>query len=77
MGCGLTEAEESRTMASGKVTLSVEIESEHNEWRGEVAKEFRFPDGSKSLRVLLDYAIKDGDRELIFSRRNGRCRFCG
>ena len=64
-------------MASDKLTLTIEIESEHNDWLGEVAKEFRFPDGSKSLLVLLDYAIKDGDRELIFSRRNARCRFCG
>ena len=64
-------------MARDLVTLSVEIESEHSEWLGEVAKEYRFPDGSKSLRVLLDYAIKDGDKDLIFSRRNARCRFCG
>ncbi len=53
------------------------MQGEHNEWLGEMAKEYRFPDGSKSLRVLLDYAIKDGDKELIFSRKNARCRFCG
>ena len=64
-------------MASDKVTLSFEIEDEHNEWLGEIAKEYRFPDDSKSLRVLLDYAIKDGDKDQIFSRKNARCRFCG
>ena len=64
-------------MAKDKVTLSFEIENEQNEWLGEMAKEYRFPDGSKSLRVLLDYVIKDGDKELIFSRKNARCRFCG
>ena len=64
-------------MASDKVTLTVEIESEHNEWLDEVAKEFRFPDGSKSLRVLLDFAIQDGDSDLIFATENMRCRFCG
>ena len=62
-------------MGRDVVTLSFEIESEQSEWLGEVAKEYRFPDGSKSLRVLLDYAIKDGDKELIFSRKNARCRF--
>ena len=64
-------------MGRDVVTLSFEIESEQNEWLGEVGKEYRFPDGSKSLRVLLDYAIKDGDKELIFLRKNARRRFCG
>ena len=52
------------------------MQSEHNDWLGEVAKEYRFQDGSKALPVLLDYPIRDGDKDLISSRKNARCRYC-
>jgi hypothetical protein len=64
-------------MASDKVTNPFEIESEQNDWLDEVAEEYSLQDSSKALRVLLDYAIQDGDKDLIFATENMRCRFCG
>ncbi len=64
-------------MPSNKVTHEFEIESEHREWLEEVAEEYDFQDESKALRVLLDYAIQDADKEMVFSDENMRCRYCG
>jgi hypothetical protein len=64
-------------MPSDKVTHEFEIESEHREWLEEVAEEYDFQDESKALRVLLDYAIQDADKEMVFSDENMRCRYCG
>ena len=64
-------------MPSNKVTHEFEIESEHREWLDEVAEEYDFQDESKALRVLLDYAIQDADKEMVFSDENMRCRYCG
>ena len=64
-------------MASDKVTNPFEIEREQNDWLDEVAEEYSLQDSSKALRVLLDYAIQDGDKDLIFATENMRCRFCG
>ena len=68
---------EEETMASDKVTHPFEIESEQNDWLDEIAEEYSLQDSSKALRVLLDYAIQDGDADLIFAPENMRCRFCG
>ncbi len=54
-----------------------EVESVHLEWLDKIADEFNFMDESKALRVLLDYAIQDGDKELIFADSNMRCLHCG
>ena len=64
-------------MAMNKVDQSFEIEQEQLEWLGEVAKNYKLADEAKALRVLLDFAIQDGDSDLIFSAENMRCRFCG
>ena len=64
-------------MPSDKVTHEFEIESEHREWLEEIAEEYDFQDESKALRVLLDYAIQDADKEMVFSDENMRCRYCG
>ena len=64
-------------MPSDKIAQTVEIERAQSDWLGEIAKDYRLPDNAKALRVLLDFAIQDGDRDLIFSRDNMRCRFCG
>jgi hypothetical protein len=64
-------------MPSDKVTHEFEIESEHREWLEEVAEEYDFQDESKALRVLLDYAIQDADKDMVFSNENMRCRYCG
>ncbi len=64
-------------MPSDKVTHEFEIESEHREWLEAVAEEYHFQDESKALRVLLDYAVQDADKEMVFSDENMRCRYCG
>lgn len=63
-------------MAKDKVTVDLEIERDHAEWLKENAERFGLEDESKALRVLMDYAIRDVDDELIFSPRNKRCRHC-
>jgi len=60
-----------------KVIVNVEIERDHKEWLKQVAEKFDFPDESKALRVLLDFAIQDGNLEEIFGSQNMRCRHCG
>lgn len=64
-------------MPHDAVEQEFEIESTHREWLDKIADEFNFMDESKALRVLLDYAIQDGDKELIFSDTNMRCLHCG
>ena len=63
-------------MPSDKVSHEFEIESQQRDWLEEVADEYDFQDESKALRVLLDFAIQDGDKDLIFADENMRCRFC-
>lgn len=63
-------------MAKDKVMVNLEIESDHKEWLNQIANKYGFPDESKALRVLLDYAIQDGNKEEIFSSETMRCRHC-
>ena len=64
-------------MPSDKIDQTFEIEQEQFDWLGEVAESYGLADEAKALRVLLDFAIEDGDRDAIFSAENMRCRFCG
>jgi hypothetical protein len=40
-------------------------------------QKYRIKDEGKALRVLLDYAVSDGDLDLIFDKKNMRCIACG
>ena len=62
--------------ASNKVELTLEIESDQASYLERIAERFDFPDSSKALRVLLDFAIQDVDPDTIFSQDNMRCRHC-
>lgn len=64
-------------MPKEKIIVDLEIESDHKEWLSQITNKFGFPDESKALRVLLDYAIQDGNEDEIFSSANIRCRHCG
>ena len=64
-------------MPMNKVDQTFEIEQEQFDWLGETAEKYDLADEAKALRVLLDFAIQDGDSDLIFSDENMRCRFCG
>ena len=59
-----------------KDEISVELESDQLTWLDQVVSDYDFPDESKALRVLIDYAIQDGDADLIFSPENMRCQHC-
>lgn len=60
-----------------KVNTSFEIQSDQQEWLAKMVKEYDLPNVSKALRVLLDYAIEDADKNEIFAPQNARCRHCG
>lgn len=64
-------------MPMNKIDQTFEIEQEQLDWLGEIATNYGLADEAKALRVLLDFAIEDGDKDLIFSDENMRCRFCG
>ena len=64
-------------MPKDKVTVTLELESDQVQWLNTIAEEHRLRDQSKAARVLLDYAMKDGDSVEIFSRENARCAHCG
>ena len=59
------------------VDTSYEIQDDQQEWLNKIAAEYDIPDASKALRILLDYAIEDGDDREIFAPENSRCRHCG
>ena len=58
------------------VQISVEVEEDQADYLKKMAEEYDLADESKALRVLLDYAIMDGDAETIYNMRNMRCRHC-
>ena len=64
-------------MPMNKIDQTFEIEQEQLDWLGEIATSYGLSDEAKALRVLLDFAIEDGDKDLICSDENMRCRFCG
>ena len=59
-----------------KVYVTITIEEDHLEWILSVTEKYDLSDESKTFRVLLDYAIENGDQEEIFSEDNMRCRHC-
>ena len=64
-------------MPSNKIDQTFEIEQKQFDWLGKIAEDYGLADEAKALRVLLDFAVQDGDKDLIFSDENMRCRFCG
>ena len=58
------------------VQISFEIEGDHADYLKKMTEEYGLADESKALRVLLDYAIADGDAETIYDMHNMRCRHC-
>ena len=62
--------------AKNAVKITVEVEGYQLAYLKKIAEEFSLPDESKALRVLLDYALQDGDDYQIFANENMRCRHC-
>tara|TARA_B100001750_G_C15058967_1_gene375306 strand:+ start:105 stop:299 length:195 start_codon:yes stop_codon:yes gene_type:complete len=59
-----------------KTELTINLESDHLDWLSEIIQDYDLPDESKAIRILLDYAIQDADKDGIFSPDNIRCRHC-
>ena len=59
-----------------KIELTLKLESDQLDWLSEIIKDYGLPDEAKAIRILLDYAIEDGDKDEIFSPDNIRCRRC-
>ena len=57
-----------------KEFVEFEINDDQLEYLKKVADDQSLPDVNKALRVLLDYAMQDGDADEIFGAV--RCRHC-
>ena len=61
-------------MAGDKVSISFEIQPDAQAFLDEMVGKYDLPDRGKALRALIDYAMEDGDPEVIFSEI--RCLRC-
>jgi len=61
-------------MAGEKIGRQFNINEDHLHFLEEMGEQYDLQDIDKVLRVLLDYAMEDGDREEIFARV--RCLRC-
>jgi hypothetical protein len=59
---------------SDKVTLPILLAEDHEAWLKEMVQKYAIDDPSKVVRILIDYAIQDGDLDEIFG--DVRCRHC-
>lgn len=59
-----------------KIELTIDLETDHLDWLSEIIQDYDLPNESKAIRILLDYAIQDADKDEIFSPDNIRCRHC-
>jgi hypothetical protein len=64
-------------MAGIKVKTEVEVRDYHLNFLKDQMEKYRIPDEGKAIRILLDYALVDGDLDQIFDRKNMRCIACG
>ena len=64
-------------MPKDKVSVTLELERDQADWLNSIAEQNNLRDQSKAARVLVDYAMTDGDAQLIFARENARCLHCG
>jgi len=61
-------------MAGVKVPSEFQLNEDHIDWLKAKAREHGLPDEHKALRVLIDYAMDEGDDETIF--QTIRCKRC-
>jgi hypothetical protein len=61
-------------MAGDNVPLSLEIQADALTYLDEMMEKHDMPDRGKAICALLDYAIQDGDPEVIFGEI--RCLRC-
>ena len=62
-------------MQKNKIAAEFTVEADQRAWLESMAAEHHLADESKALRVLLDFAMEEGDKALIFEQI--RCARCG
>lgn len=62
-------------MAGDKVDQSFSINADHQAWLKEMVGKYSIKDEGKALRVILDFAMTDGDEQALFKKV--RCLRCG
>ena len=62
-------------MGGEKIKHAFEVNPDHLEWLHKMSAQYNLPDEKKALRVLLDFAMHEGNLDLIFD--NFRCHHCG
>ena len=62
-------------MAGEKTAHSFDLVDDQAAFLTEMATSYDLPDAGKALRVLIDYAMHEGDRDAIFTEI--RCLRCG
>lgn len=64
-------------MAGNKESFTFEARDYQLSFLRDMMEKYGIKDEGKAMRVLLDYAVSDGDLDLIFSKKNMRCIACG
>lgn len=64
-------------MSGIKVKIDWDVRDYHINFFKDMAQKYGIVDEAKALRVLVDYALQDGDLDLIFAKKNMRCIACG
>lgn len=64
-------------MAGVKVKVEHELRDYHLSFIRDMMEKYKIPDEGKAIRILLDFALMDGDLDKIFDKRNMRCISCG
>lgn len=61
-------------MAGEKVDQTYSINTDHQDWIKQMVEKYSLKDEGKAIRVLLDFAMTDGDEEVLFKKI--RCLRC-
>ena len=61
-------------MSGDKVAQSFQVSPDHLDFLREMVRTYDLPDIDKAVRILLDYAMEDGDQDEIF--KEIRCLHC-
>jgi hypothetical protein len=64
-------------MAGNKLSFTFDARDYQLSFLRDMMEKYKIKDEGKALRVLLDYAVSDGDLDLIFDKKNMRCISCG
>jgi len=62
-------------MAGDKTACTFDLVADQAEFLQAMADEYDLADAGKALRILIDYAMEEGDRAAIFTQV--RCLRCG